>query len=113
MQDFNLILIIPLIQLIIMRKSTDQTLAQAMEEWLKTSGMEGKYKATAIVQSWREIMGEMIANHTRQIEFRDGVLYVSLDSAALRQELFQKRPEIIQLLNQKAGAEFIKEVVFK
>ena len=113
MQDFNLILIIPLIQLIIMRKSTDQTLAQAMEEWLKTSGMEGKYKATAIVQSWREIMGEMIANHTRQIEFRDGVLYVSLDSAALRQELFQKKPEIIQLLNQKAGAEFIKEIVFK
>ena len=96
-----------------MRKATDQTLAQAMEEWLKASGMEGKYKATAIVQSWREIMGEMIANHTRQIEFRDGVLYVSLDSAALRQELFQKRPEIIQLLNQKAGAEFIKEVVFK
>jgi len=90
-----------------MRKSTDQTLAQAMEEWLKTSGMEGKYKATAIVQSCREIMGEMIANHTRQIEFRDGVLYVSLESAA------QKRPEIIQLLNQKAGAEFIKEVVFK
>jgi predicted nucleic acid-binding Zn ribbon protein len=96
-----------------MRKASDQTIGQAFQTWLKESSMESKFKVTAILESWPILMGPMITKHTTLVEFRDGVLYVSLDSAPLRQELFQTRLEMIQLLNREAGAELVKEIVFK
>ena len=43
----------------------------------------------------------------------DKKLFVSLSSASLRQELFQDRDKITQLLNTEAGAVVIDEIVFR
>ncbi|MEY4594393.1 MAG: hypothetical protein RIQ47_803 [Bacteroidota bacterium] len=96
-----------------MRKSTDQKFGNAFEEWLKESNLETKFKATALINSWPELFGPMVARHTKQLYISNQTLFVTLDSAPLRQELFQSRDKMIQLLNQTAGAEIIKDIVFK
>jgi predicted nucleic acid-binding Zn ribbon protein len=96
-----------------MRKFTDQKFGEAFKDWLKETDMEAKFKATALINAWPELMGPMVARHTKQLYVSNQVLFVTLDSAPLRQELFQSRDKIIQLLNQSAGAELIKDIVFK
>jgi len=96
-----------------MRKSTDQKFGSAFEEWLKESNLETKFKATALINAWPELFGPMVARHTKQLFISNQTLFVTLDSAPLRQELFQSRDKMIQLLNQTAGAEIIKDIVFK
>ncbi|MFM7217861.1 MAG: DUF721 domain-containing protein [Bacteroidota bacterium] len=96
-----------------MRKSTDQPFSSAFKDWLRDAGMDKKFDATALVNAWPALMGPMIARHTREISLRDGVLFVSLDSAPLRQELVQSRERILHMLNEHAGSELVKEVVFR
>lgn len=96
-----------------MRKSTDQTFGQAFSDWLKESKLEGGFNSTKVLDAWPTVMGPMVAKHTVSTRIADGVLYVTLDSAPLRQELFQSRDRVLKLMNEAAGAEVLKEVVFR
>ena len=57
-------------------------------------------------------MGPTVANRTTKIYFRDKKLFVYLNSAPLREELFNGRDKIIKLLNEEAGTEIIEEIIF-
>lgn len=96
-----------------MRKSTDQPFSSAFRDWLRQEGMDNRFDATALVSAWPELMGPMIARHTREVQLRDGVLFVSVDSAPLRQELTQSRDKVIKTLNDHAGSEMVREIVFR
>ena len=58
-------------------------------------------------------MGKMIAKYTRQISIYDKKLFLQIDSAPLKQELFYSREKIIKMMNEEAGEEVIKEVVIR
>ncbi|MFM2135256.1 MAG: hypothetical protein RL021_656 [Bacteroidota bacterium] len=96
-----------------MRKATDQKFGQAFNDWLKQSKLEGGFNSTKALEAWPIVMGPMVARHTTSIRIAEGVLYVSLDSAPLRQELFQSREQILKSMNEAAGSDVLKEVVFR
>lgn len=96
-----------------MRKATDQLFGKAFQDWLKEARMEEKFRSVSLLEAWPKLMGPMIAKHTTRLQIIEGVLYLSVDSAPLRQELIQGRDKIRQLLNQEAGADMIKEVVVR
>jgi predicted nucleic acid-binding Zn ribbon protein len=95
------------------RRTGDGSMKEALQAWLRELRIEQKVSETRLVAQWDRLMGPAIANRTLEVKIRDGVLYVTLNSAALRQELLQSREKIIQLLNREAGAEIIKEVVLR
>ncbi|MFM2208095.1 MAG: hypothetical protein RL213_2070 [Bacteroidota bacterium] len=96
-----------------MRKATDQTFGQAFKDWLKSSDMDEKFRTTGILEAWPRLMGPMIAKHTVSVRINNGVLHLVVDSAPLRQELLQSRESILRMLNEEAGAEVVKEIVFR
>jgi len=93
--------------------NNEQTLKSAIGEFLKVSRLSGKLAERKIIDGWEKIMGKMIAKHTKEISIRDKKLFLHLDSAPLRQELFFSRETLIKTLNEEAGAEVVKEIVFK
>ncbi len=95
------------------RRSNDQTMKEAVESMLKTYKLDHKLKEIKLVESWEKIMGPTVANRTVEVKIFEKKLFVSLNSASLRQELFQEREKIKNLLNEEAGGEVILEVVFK
>ena len=94
-------------------KSNEQSLKDAIGSFLKTSRLSGKLANQKIIDGLEKIMGKMIAKHTKQITIYDKKLFLHLDSAPLKQELFYSREKIIQMLNEEAGEEIIKEIVFR
>ena len=94
-------------------KSNEQSLKDAIGSFLKTSRLSGKLANQKIIDGWEKIMGKMIAKHTKQITIYDKKLFLHLDSAPLKQELFYSREKIIQMLNEEADEEIIKEIVFR
>lgn len=95
------------------RRTGDNSMKQALEAWMKELRIESKLSEKRLVGQWASLMGPTIANRTLEVNIQEGVLYVSLNSASLRQELMQSREKIIQLLNREAGAEVIKEIVLR
>lgn len=96
-----------------MRNKNEQTVKEVIEQLLKTYKLGGRLKELDLIGSWEKQMGPMIAKHTKEIYIAQKILFVKLDSAALRNELSYAKSKIIQMLNAEAGTEVITDVIFK
>ncbi len=96
-----------------MRRSRTITIAEAMKEYLKEMNLEGKLREVNLIEAWEEMVGKAIASRTSKIWIRDGVLYVHLNSSVVRNELLMLREALRIRLNERAGAEVIREIVLK
>lgn len=95
-----------------MGRTNDKPLKEALQEMLKAFRLEDKFRQKKLISSWEKIMGPAVAHRTTQLQFRDKKLFVYLNSASLREELFSSREKIRDLLNDEAGAEVVEEIVF-
>ena len=91
----------------------EKPLKQLIDKMLRSYGLGDKLDEMSPVKSWEELVGKMIANHTKDIYFNKGVLYVQLDSSTLRQELSYVKSDLIQKLNDKAGKVMVKDIHLK
>ena len=94
------------------RRSTEISLKEAIEKFLKDFHLEEKLAETRLVGAWEKVAGKLIARHTQEIFVRDKILYIKPDSAALKQELSYMQTKLLEKLNKAAGAEVIKEIRF-
>lgn len=82
-----------------------QPIGTVLAEFLRENGMEKPIMERRVVEQWPQLMGDTVARLTRSVEVTDGVLYVRLSSAALRQQLFEMRFDLIKKLNEAVGCE--------
>ena len=64
-----------------------------------------------VVNSWKKVVGPFIASHTIDLAIRNHVLYVRVDSDALRNELSYSKSLLLKNLNETVGKEVISEIV--
>ncbi len=95
-----------------MRKPNDLTMKDAVSKMLDVYRLRRKFDETSILAIWPEIMGTAIANRTTQIYIHDKKLFIRIESSVIKNELLMVRQGIIQKLNDHAGSEVIKEMVF-
>lgn len=96
-----------------MRRSKTVTIAEAMKDYLREMNLEGKLREINLIAAWEEMVGKAIATRTRKVWIKEGVLYVHLSSSVARSELLMFREALRKKLNEKAGAEVIKDIVLK
>ena len=94
-----------------MRKSKEKPLKVAIEEFLDSFHLRDKLNEAKVIQAWEKVVGEMVAKNTSQLHIRNKVLFVKVNSAALRNELLFARNKIVNALNKEAGAGVIEEIV--
>ncbi|MEI7500829.1 MAG: DUF721 domain-containing protein [Bacteroidota bacterium] len=94
-----------------MRRSNEKPLKAAIEEFLDTFRLRDKLNETKVIQSWEKVVGEMVAKNTSQLHIRNKVLFVKVNSSALRNELLFARQKIIQALNKEVGVNVVDELV--
>lgn len=94
-------------------KSNEKSIKEVIDELLKNYRLDTKLNEINLINSWEIIVGKMIANHTQKIFIHNQILYVTLDSAALRMELSYQKERIIKMLNESAGTDVITEIIFR
>ncbi len=95
-----------------MRKSNEILLKDAIEAFLKDNKLDTKLNETRLIGAWEEVAGKLIARHTNQMYVKDRILFVKVDSAALREELSFQRSKLVKKLNKAAGIEAIDDIKF-
>lgn len=96
-----------------MQRSNDHTLKEVINELLKEYKLSDRLKEMKIIESWPKIVGKIIEKHTTGIYLRNKRLYVTIDNAALREELHYAKAKLLKSLNKMAGDNFIEEIIFK
>lgn len=96
-----------------MKKSNQQSIGEAIREFLRTHHLEEKITETRIAVFWEKIMGRHIARYTEKLELRNGVLTVYLTSSVLRSELSYGKTKIMRMINEEAGEDVLQDIVFR
>ena len=86
-------------------------LKAAIEEFLSTYRLKDKLSETKVLQSWEKVVGAMIAKHTERLQIRDRVLFVTVNSGVVRNELMFAKKRILASLNKEAGGNVVDEMV--
>ena len=96
-----------------MRKSNFEHLGSAMQDFLKKSGLEDKIKEIELKENWHAIVGPVFSKATQKIVLYKQVLFVTIESPAIKHELLLNKSIIIQRLNESVKKEMIHEIVFR
>lgn len=93
-----------------MAKHKAQSIGDLLAQFIQGTELEKTLLERQVVQLWPEVMGAMVANMTGEIEVKNGVLMVHIHSAALRQQLFEYRFEVIKKMNEAIHTNYIKDI---
>lgn len=91
-------------------QNTVGELIKAFYEERKGSGYLDEVK---IIKGWSGVVGPFIAQYTRDLYIKEGVLFVQLTSDSLRNELSYSKSVLLKNLNNLVGYDALKEIVFK
>jgi hypothetical protein len=95
-----------------MKRTNTVRIAQIVGEVLDEYKIAGKLKESRIIAAWPEVLGPL-AKPTDKLYIRKKVLFASLSSPLIRNELSMMRSTLIRRLNEKAGEEVITDIVFR
>jgi hypothetical protein len=88
-------------------------LGDAISQIFKEEKLDEKYSIFVIRNGWEGIVGKTVAKHTTQINYAQGILFVSIDSPIVRNETAYVKETIIEKVNKFVGKRLIKELVLK
>ena len=95
-----------------MRKN-EITLKEALDEFMKSFHISDKMDEIRLKDSWEKIMGKMIASRTVNIYLKNKTLYITLDSAALKNELSYAKKKVVTMLNKEFGTKIVEDIVIR
>jgi hypothetical protein len=77
------------------RNSNETPLADVIEKLMRAYRLDGKMKELDILAAWPEMMGLAVSNRTKNITIKNKILYLTMDSAVMRDELLHGKQIII------------------
>ena len=95
------------------RNTETVNINDAIKDFVEKSGFVNKFDEATIVNIWKTVMGNSIANRTRKIYLSDGVLHILVDSGPLRNKLFYDQQKVMDLLNEKLEKPIVQKVVVR
>lgn len=96
-----------------MKKQTSRRLGDIMKEYLAEIGRSQGILGARVVRCWDETMEPGVVKATASRFFKDGTLYVNLNSSILRSILSRRSKSIIYLLNKNLGGAVVNKLVLR
>ncbi|PID94539.1 MAG: hypothetical protein CSA95_02585 [Bacteroidetes bacterium] len=91
-------------------KDNTYHIKEAITLLIKAYAIEKKVTQAQVVDAYYSVAGTLIVNHTISAKMQNETLHLSIDSAALRNELLYLREELKAKINQKVGKPAVKTI---
>ncbi|MBP5573685.1 MAG: DUF721 domain-containing protein [Bacteroidales bacterium] len=96
-----------------MNDPNQNTIGELIKAFYEERKGPGYLDEVKVVKGWPEVVGPFIAHHTREVNVRNGVLYVRLTSDSLRTELSYSKSVLLKHLNELVGYPLLSDIVFR
>jgi predicted nucleic acid-binding Zn ribbon protein len=93
------------------KNSNTHHIGDAIREMLKSYRLTSKFDEATVVASWERLVGKPIAKRTKKVSVRNHVLFVELDSPAMKNDLNLHKSQIISVFEKEFGKGIVKEIV--
>jgi len=95
-----------------MRRMQTEPVGDIVRKFMRLQGIETPYNEYKIISSWREVMGDGIANYTGNLFIKGQILHAEIKSPVLKHELGMSHKALAQKLNQHVGAQVLADINF-
>lgn len=86
----------------------------ALKKLLPRLGLTERLNEQEVQSTWRDIVGDFLAEHSVPVSMREGVLIIQVLQPTVRYELDRTwKPEILRKLRARFGARTIREIRFR
>lgn len=96
-----------------MSKGNEYSLKDLLDKLMDKWGHTPRLKEEDLQLRWADIMGNMIAKHTKRLAVHNNKLYIEIDSPIIRTELIYGKTVIIEKVNASMGKGYISDVIFR
>ncbi|MBP5170523.1 MAG: DUF721 domain-containing protein [Bacteroidales bacterium] len=96
-----------------MKRRNSQTLAEVLQQVLKTQHLDARLNEVRLIKLWPEVVGKSLAAQTENLYIKNGVLHLHVRSAIVRNELMLIRQSLVEKLNQAVGAQTVHDIVLR
>jgi len=90
----------------------EQILSEVIREFVEVYKLADKLNEVEVTRSWKKITGNVISIHTTGLFIKKNILYVKLDSPALKTELSYLKSKILVKINKAVGKNVVEDIVF-
>jgi len=94
-----------------MRKNNTQSISDVLRSFTRENNLDRKLIELDLIKSWEAVMGKTVARYTGNLYIQNSTLFV--ETTIVRNELLMMKEEIRVRLNEIAGEELIKSIVFR
>ena len=81
--------------------------------FVKRPYVAAKVAEGRLPDTWREVVGDAVANLTTDLRLENRILYVRLQSSVVRQELFYQREALRDRINEVSKVRLVNAVIVK
>lgn len=96
-----------------MKGGNEKTLKEALAGLLHDFHLEEKINERRLTENWERMFGKTINKYTRKIYVKDKKLFLTIDSASLKQELLFNKGKMMERINGEIAPGMIEEVILK
>ena len=96
-----------------MSDPNQNTIGELIEAFYEEHRGPGYLDEVKIIKGWNGVVGPFIAQYTKDLFIKDGVLLVRLTSDSLRTELGYSKSLLLKNLNNLVGYDLLKDIVFR
>lgn len=96
-----------------MKRNNTEQIGDVLRQFLRQQGLETPLNEYRLVDAWKDVVGPVITRYITNLFIKNQVLYVSLSSSVIRQELMMGREMLIRNLNAQVGSQVIVNIVFR
>lgn len=86
-------------------------LGDLIREFIELHKGSGYFDEQRAIQCWSQVVGPFIASHTIDLSIKNQVLFVRVDSDALRSELGYSKSLLLSNLNDAIGKTLLTDIV--
>lgn len=96
-----------------MRRTKTMLMGELLEEFFKRPYVAAKIAEGKLPDTWREIVGDHVANLTSELRLDKHILYVRIQSSVVRSELFYQREALKEEINRRSGIRLVNAVIIR
>lgn len=95
------------------RKQQAQSFREIIKEVLQDFEIDTTLKEKDLIKAWPQVTGPMFTRYTSNLEVRNRILFVTLKSSIVRNELMMAKVQLIHALNNHMKEEVIRDIIFR
>lgn len=94
-----------------MKRTEPMPIGTFIDELFKSPNIAAKIAEGSLPDTWRQVVGPVIAAQTRQVRLVKGTLYVHVQSSVIRKELMMQREALVRAINEKSSMALVAGIV--